>query len=103
WLGKHGDGWLFYHLPESTLDAYLTDWHEVSDGKPYAMAVRVELADDPAADPEHVHQGYRAGTEWFVDYFRRLEAMGVDHVLVSVDGDEPERALERLSDVFDRV
>jgi luciferase-type oxidoreductase len=103
WLGEHGDGWLFYHLPESTLDAYLADWREVAGDKPYAIAVRTELADDPEAGPEPVHQGYRAGTAWFVDYFRRLETMGVDHVLVSVDGDDPERALERLSDVFDRV
>ncbi|MWG35682.1 TIGR03571 family LLM class oxidoreductase [Halomarina oriensis] len=104
WLGDHGDGWLFYHLPDDTLDSYLDRWREAAGEKPYAMVVRTELADDPAADPEPRHQGYRAGSEWFVDYFRRLEEMGVDHVLVGADGDDPERGLTRLAEtVVERV
>jgi luciferase-type oxidoreductase len=104
WLGEHGDGWLFYQLPRDTLESYLADWREASGGKPYAMAVRTELADDSTAGPEHVHQGFRAGSEWFVEYFRDLEAMGVDHVLVSAGGDDPAAALERFAqDVLDRV
>ena len=104
WLGANGDGWLFYHLPQDTLDSYLTDWREASGGKPYAMAVRTELADDPAADPEHVHQGYRAGADWFREYFRELDELGVDHVLVSVGGADPERGLTRFAEqVIDRL
>nr|WP_254534586.1 TIGR03571 family LLM class oxidoreductase [Halomarina sp. BCD28] len=97
WLGDHGDGWLFYHLPRDTLETYLDDWWAVSGGKPYAMAVRTELAEDPEAGPEHVHQGFRAGSEWFVEYFRELESMGVDHVLVSPTGEDPERDLTRFA------
>ena len=104
WLGEHGDGWLFYHLPDETLDSYLDDWREVAGEKPYAMAVRTELADDPDAGPEPVHQGYRAGAEWFVDYFRRLDDRGVDHVLVSAGGDDPEAALTRFAEqVLERL
>lgn len=104
WLGANGDGWLFSHLPQDTLDSYLTDWREASGGKPYAMAVRTELADDPAADPEHVHQGYRAGADWFREYFRELDELGVDHVLVSVGGADPERGLTRFAEqVIDRL
>nr|WP_305794616.1 TIGR03571 family LLM class oxidoreductase [Halomarina rubra] len=96
WLGEHGDGWLFYHLPEGTLESFLDDWRDAAGEKPYAMVVRAELADDPDADPEPRHQGYRAGEEWFVEYFRRLDALGVDHVLVGASGDDPERALTRF-------
>lgn len=104
WIGANGDGWLFYHLPRDTLESYLEDWREAAGEKPYAMAVRTQLADDPEADPEHVHLGYRAGSEWFVEYFRDLEAMGVDHVLVSAGGDDPERELTRFAeDVIERV
>ncbi|QLD91045.1 TIGR03571 family LLM class oxidoreductase [Natronomonas salina] len=98
WIGANGDGWLFYHLPKDTLESYLEDWRAAAGGKPYAMAVRTELADDPAADPEHVHLGFRAGSDWFVDYFRELQALGVDHVLVSTGGDDPERELTRFAE-----
>jgi len=104
WLGTHGDGWLFYQLPRETLETYLDDWRSVAGEKPYAMAVNTELADDSTADPEHIHQGFRAGSEWFVEYFRDLNAMGVDHVLVSTAGDEPERELTRFAErVIDQI
>jgi luciferase-type oxidoreductase len=104
WLGEHGDGWLFYHLPEETLASYLDDWHEAAGDKPYAMAVRTELAEGLDDEPEHVHQGFRASADWFVDYFRRVETLGVDHVLVSAGGDDPERGLTRFAErVLDRV
>jgi len=104
WIAEHGDGWLFYHLPDRTLETYLADWREAAGEKPYAMAVRTELAEDPAAGPEHVHQGYRAGSEWFVEYFRELDRTGVDHVLVSAGGDDPRRGLTRFAEtVLERV
>lgn len=107
WLGTYGDGWLFYRLPADTLESYLDDWRVAAGDKPFAMALRAELADDPEADPEHVHQGFRAGAEWFVEYLRRLETVGVDHALVGVDetGDDadPERALTRFGDIVERV
>lgn len=98
WIAEHGDGWLFYHLPDETLESYLAEWREHAGEKPYAMAVRTELADDPTTEPEPRHQGYRAGVEWFREYFRDLEKIGVDHVLVSPSGDDgPEEALTRFA------
>jgi luciferase-type oxidoreductase len=104
WLGEHGDGWLFYHLPMDTLESYLDDWRGAAGGKPYAMAMQVALAGDPTADPEPVHQGYRAGSEWFVEYLRELEDVGVDHLVVSTPGEEPERELTAFAEqVIERV
>jgi alkanesulfonate monooxygenase SsuD/methylene tetrahydromethanopterin reductase-like flavin-dependent oxidoreductase (luciferase family) len=104
WIGANGDGWLFDHLPTETLESYLEKWRAAAGEKPYAMAVRTHLAEDPGADPEHVHLGYRAGSEWFVDYFRELEELGVDHVLVSTAGDDSERELSRFAEeVAERV
>jgi luciferase-type oxidoreductase len=93
WIGTHGDGWLFYHLPDDTLESFLADWREVGGQKPFAMALQADVADDPAADPEPVHQGYRAGIEWFETYFAQLDRLGVDHVILGVSGDDPESAL----------
>jgi luciferase-type oxidoreductase len=104
WIGDNGDGWLFYHLPDDTLESYLADWREAGGDKPFAMVVRMELADDPDASPEPVHQGYRAGIEWFRDYFRRLDEIGVDHVLVALENENAEGALATFAEeVIDRV
>jgi luciferase-type oxidoreductase len=100
WIGDHGDGWLFYQLPEETLRSFLDDWRAVGGEKPFVMALGVELADDRTADPEHIHQGYRAGIEWFREYFQQLDQIGVDHVLVGLRSDDPERALSALGDVL---
>jgi len=98
WIADHGDGWLFYHLPDDTLQTYLEKWRNLAGEKPFVIAVRVELADDPDADPEHLHLGYRAGVEWFREYFRRLDDYGLDHVIVSLQADDPERAMTRFAD-----
>jgi luciferase-type oxidoreductase len=97
WIAENGDGWLFYHLPEPTLESYLDRWRERTANKPFAIAVRVALADDPAADPEPLHLGYRAGVEWFREYFHRLEAYGLDHVIVGLEAEEPGAAMETLA------
>lgn len=107
WIGEHADGWLFYQLPLDTLEGFLADWREATpEPKPFAMGLGVDLAADPTAEREHVHQGFRAGAEWFVDYFRDLERRGVDHVAVSLRaGDRnPEAVLDEFATgVLDRL
>ncbi|WP_411965998.1 LLM class oxidoreductase [Haloferax sp. YSMS24] len=98
WIAEHGDGWLFYQLPRNTLQSYLEEWRELAGEKPYSMAVQVELTDDPRAEPQHIHQGFRAGTEWFREYFADLDQLGVDHVIVGLRGDDPETALTTFAD-----
>jgi len=98
WIAEHGDGWLFYHLPESTLESYLDRWRERTTDKPFVIAARVALADDPTAEPEPLHLGYRAGVEWFREYFRRLDGYGLDHVIVGLESDEPAAAMATFAD-----
>jgi luciferase-type oxidoreductase len=98
WIAEHGDGWLFYHLPDDTLQSHLDDWRELAGDKPFVIAVRVALAADPAAAPEHLHLGYRAGVEWFRQYFRRLEAFGLDHVIVGLEAENPQQAMTTFAD-----
>ncbi|SEH13039.1 luciferase-type oxidoreductase, BA3436 family [Natronorubrum sediminis] len=97
WIAEHGDGWLFYHLPESTLESYLSGWRERADEKPFAIAVRVELADDPTAGPEPLHLGFHAGIEWFRDYFRRLESYGLDHAIIGIQNEDTAAALSTFA------
>jgi luciferase-type oxidoreductase len=97
WIAENGDGWIFYHLPEPTLETYLETWRELAAEKPFVMAVRVAFADDPSAGSEPLHLGYRAGVEWFREYFRRLDGYGVDHVIVGMAGDRPRQAQETFA------
>lgn len=106
WIGDHADGWLFYQLPRDTLDGFLADWREATpEPKPFVMALGVELAPDPTAEANHVHQGFRAGSEWFCDYFRDLRDRGVDHVAVGLRGDrDPAAVVDAFAtDVLDRL
>jgi luciferase-type oxidoreductase len=104
WIAENGDGWIFYHLPESTLESYLDTWRSHASEKPFTIAVQVELAADPTAEPEPLHQGYRAGVEWFREYFRRLEEYGLDHVIVGLRAAEPEAAMTTFaSEILDEL
>ena len=104
WIAEHGDGWLFYHLPESTLERYIAQWREAAADKPFAIAIRVELAEDPTAEPEPLHLGFRAGVEWYRDYFRRLEGYGLDHAIIGLQNDDRERALSTFAEeIIDQV
>jgi len=103
WIADHGDGWLFYNLPENTLESYIDTWRELAGNKPFVIAVRVALADDPTADPEPLHLGYRAGVEWFDAYFDRLESYGLDHVIIGLEADNPKKSMTVFAEkILDR-
>ncbi|MEM4781031.1 MAG: hypothetical protein QXG03_05670 [Halalkalicoccus sp.] len=72
WIASHGAAG-FYHLPRRTLGGYLHEWREVGVEKRFAMEMGVELAE---TDPEPIHQGIRARSQWFLEYLRDLDAMG---------------------------
>ncbi len=104
WIAEHGDGWIFYHLPETTLQSYIETWRAQTENKPFVIAIRVGLADDPAAAPEQLHLGYHAGVEWFRSYFRRLEEYGLDHAIVGLQADDPEQAMTTFAeDVMNKL
>ncbi|WP_440008497.1 LLM class oxidoreductase [Halomicrococcus sp. SG-WS-1] len=107
WIGEHGDGWLHYQLPLNTVESVVADWQAATDEeKPFAQAMRVDLRADPAAGMEHVHQGFAAGSEWFVDHLRALAERGVDHLAVNVRGTDRDvrTVLEEFADdVMDEV
>lgn len=101
WIAEHGDGWLHYQLPLNTLESVLGDWREATDErKPFAQGLHVHLDADPTAGMSHVHQGFAAGSEWFVDHLGSLAELGVDHVAINVRGSDRDvrSVLEEFSD-----
>jgi luciferase-type oxidoreductase len=88
WIADNGDGWLHYQMPLNTVESVVGDWRERAGDKPFAQATTVNLRADPEAGMDHVHQGFAAGSEWFVEQFRSLADRGVDHVAIGIRGSE---------------
>jgi luciferase-type oxidoreductase len=84
WIGEHGDGWVYYQRDVADLREMVADWRAAAGEKPFVQVMHVELAPDPSADAERIHQGHRAGTEWFAQRLRAVRDCGVDHVMVNV-------------------
>ncbi|NEU58284.1 LLM class oxidoreductase [Halorussus sp. MSC15.2] len=88
WIADNGDGWLHYQMPLKTVESVVGDWREAAGDKPFAQATTVNLKADPEAGMEHVHQGFAAGSEWFVEHFRALADRGVDHLAIGIRGSD---------------
>ncbi|UPV76347.1 LLM class oxidoreductase (plasmid) [Halorussus limi] len=88
WISDNGDGWLHYQMPLNTTESVVGDWREAAGDKPFAQATTVNLKADPEAEMEHVHQGFAAGSEWFVEHFRALADRGVDHLAIGIRGSD---------------
>lgn len=101
WIGEHGDGWLHYQLPLDTVESVVDDWRAATpERKPFAQAMGVQLKSDPEAGMDHVHQGFAAGSEWFVEHLRALSDRGVDHLAINVRGNDRDvrTVLEEFAD-----
>ncbi|MFC4451779.1 LLM class oxidoreductase [Halorussus aquaticus] len=88
WIADNGDGWLHYQMPLNTVESVVGDWREAAGDKPFAQATTVNLKADPEAGIDHVHQGFAAGSEWFVEHFRALADRGVDHLAIGIRGSD---------------
>jgi luciferase-type oxidoreductase len=85
WIADHGDGWVYYQRDVEDLEEMVADWRARTEGyKPFVQVMHVDLAPDPTADAEPIHQGHAAGTEWFRDRLRAVADAGVDHVMINV-------------------
>jgi len=98
WIAEHGDGWLFYHLPDETLRSYVAEWRELAGAKPFSIAVGVEFADDPTAEPEPSISATAPASTGSGRLPAALDEFGVDHVVVDLRGDDPETAMETFAD-----
>lgn len=108
WIAEHGDGWVYYQRALEDLEEQLATWRELvretngEESTPYVQVLHVDLKEDPSAEPEPIHQGYAAGSEWFREHVRGLRDAGVDHVMINIrktdDSRDPRAVLEEFSD-----
>jgi luciferase-type oxidoreductase len=85
WIAEHGDGWVYYQRDLDGLSEMVADWREATDEyRPFVQVMHVDLDPDPTAGAERIHQGYAAGSEWFLERLRAVADRGVDHVMINV-------------------
>ncbi|MBI5938429.1 MAG: LLM class oxidoreductase [Betaproteobacteria bacterium] len=90
WIAEHADGWLYYPRSISRQEQSIKEWRELtrrhSPGafKPFAQSLYVDLTDDPNAEPEPIHLGFKMGRNLLIDLLRQLRAVGVNHVAINL-------------------
>lgn len=89
WIAEHGDGWVYYQEELEDLEEMVTEWRSATtQNKPLVQVMHVDLDEDPNADPTPIHQGFSAGSEWFLERMRAVRDLGVDHVMINIRSSE---------------
>ncbi|WP_295628690.1 TIGR03571 family LLM class oxidoreductase [uncultured Corynebacterium sp.] len=112
WIAEHADGWMYYGQDLATTEKLVRQWrddvaehaspadaHGAHDThgahgangagrseaiKPYITTLTVDLLADPDAEPKPLRYGFRAGRTFLLRYLEKVEALGVDHVIMGL-------------------
>jgi luciferase-type oxidoreductase len=90
WIAANSDGWATYHREETRQQGRIGLWQaalrERAGGvaKPFVQSAQLDLLEDPEAPEELLELGLRGGRRALIAYLKRLEAMGVKHVLLNL-------------------
>lgn len=90
WIAEHADGWLYYPRSISRQEQSIKEWRELTRRycpgtfKPFAQSLYVDLTDDPNAEPEPIHLGFKMGRNLLIDLLRQLREVGVNHVAINL-------------------
>ena len=95
WIAANADGWATYHREEARQQGRIALWQRALDEraggqrKPFVQSLQLELLDDPDAPAMPLELGLRAGRHALLAYFGRMASLGVDHMLVNLQGPRP--------------
>ena len=85
WIAKNGDGWMSYPRNPQEQGRMISDWRSLTDRfKPFTQSLYIDLLEDPDAKPVPIHLGFRSGSKFLVEFLKQLEAVGVNHVLLTL-------------------
>ncbi|MGY8526968.1 TIGR03571 family LLM class oxidoreductase [Paracidovorax citrulli] len=92
WIAAHAIGWATYHRPpEIQRERYRLFRRAVERIAPeafrsFSVSMRVELDDDPAAEPLALPLGYRTGSRALLTILQQLREEGTHHVALNLVG-----------------
>lgn len=105
WLASHGEGWITYprrpELQAKMINSWRSKVKEIGgQDKPVSQSLYIDLVDDPNAQAELIHLGFRSGTRYLRDHLRLLEEVGVNHVVLNLrfNRADIETTLKRLAE-----
>ncbi|WP_321960584.1 TIGR03571 family LLM class oxidoreductase [Paraburkholderia sp. J7] len=104
WVAANADGWATYHRDEVRQLGRIGLWRRalesqgVEIAKPFIHSLHLQLLDDPHAPPEPIELGIRGGRDAVAQYLLRLEATGVNHLLLHL-GSTSRPALEVIDEL----
>lgn len=90
WIAEHADAWIMYPRSLSLQQQVILEWRDAvavdgrADFKPFAQSLYIDLTDDPYEAPVPIHLGFRSGRFGLLEHLARLEALGVNHVILNL-------------------
>lgn len=90
WIARNAVGWATYHRPPEVQQGRHQLWRTAvdrsADGefRSFSVALRIELADDPAAQAEEIDLGYRTGARGLIDVLGAMRDAGTHHALLNI-------------------
>ncbi|MYL32841.1 TIGR03571 family LLM class oxidoreductase [Pontibacillus yanchengensis] len=107
WVAEHGDGWMFYpqalDKQQSLIEEYRNKVLEKRGNtfQPFFQPLVMDLAEDPNHEPEKITLGYKLGSNALITWLKKHEAIGVNHVMISLSNStrEVEEVMRELGEV----
>lgn len=89
WIAEHADGWLMYpraiHIQKMVLEEWQRVYTEAGhDWKAFSQSLYIDLTEDPDELPKSIHLGYRLGRNSLIEFLKKLESIGVNHVAFNI-------------------
>lgn len=105
WIATHGDGWITYPRNTATQAKIINGWRariKAAGGrdKPASQSLYIDLVNDPEAEPQPIHLGFRSGTNYLRTYLKSLQEIGINHVALNLrfNQENIEITLKRLAE-----
>ena len=105
WVSEHGDGWMYYPRNLYMQEYNITEWRSMIPedqffDKPFLQPLYVDLQEDVDFKPVGIHLGVRSGLNYLIEYFQKLQVIGVNHIAINLrfNTNSMERTMEVLAD-----
>jgi len=105
WIAQNGEGWITYPRNIEVQKKIINGWRDrmkeasIYD-KPAVQSLYIDLLEDPDAQAQPIHLGFRSGVNYLRAYLKSLEEIGINHVAINLRFNQAniENTLKRLAD-----